>query len=155
MIKGLKDNNVKTVLVTEPFVLTTSKRWDEAVKEDVLAKDSIGNPFTYDFYFGNTGLIDIYNPKGKQWFRNIYKDLADLGVSGVWGDLGEPEVHPKGLLHATGTADEVHNIYGHHWAELVQEGIQEFSKYKTIYFNACRKFGFATFWDDSLVWRCE
>ncbi|WP_452225098.1 TIM-barrel domain-containing protein [Lacinutrix chionoecetis] len=121
MIKGLKDNNVKTVLVTEPFVLTTSKRWDEAVKEDVLGKDSIGNPFTYDFYFGNTGLIDIYSPKGKQWFQNIYKDLADLGVSGVWGDLGEPEVHPEGLLHATGRADEVHNIYGHHWAELVQD----------------------------------
>ncbi|WP_452232388.1 TIM-barrel domain-containing protein [Lacinutrix sp. MEBiC02595] len=122
MIKGLKDNNVKTVLVTEPFVLTTSSRWDEAVKEDVLAKDSIGNPFTYDFYFGNTGLIDIYNPKGKEWFWNIYKGLADLGVSGIWGDLGEPEVHPKSLLHATGTADEVHNIYGHNWAELIQEG---------------------------------
>ncbi|AUC83574.1 TIM-barrel domain-containing protein [Lacinutrix sp. Bg11-31] len=121
MVKGLKDNNVKTVLVTEPFILTTSKRWEEAVKEDVLAKDSIGNPFTFDFYFGNTGLIDIYNPKGKQWFQNIYKDLSDLGVSGVWGDLGEPEVHPKGLQHATGTADEVHNIYGHHWAELVQD----------------------------------
>ncbi|APY01359.1 TIM-barrel domain-containing protein [Lacinutrix venerupis] len=121
MIKGLKDNNVKTVLVTEPFVLTTSNRWDEAVKADVLAKDSIGNPFTFDFYFGNTGLIDIYNPKGKKWFQNIYKDLANLGVSGVWGDLGEPEVHPKGLLHATGTADEVHNIYGHNWAESVQE----------------------------------
>jgi alpha-glucosidase len=125
MIKGLKDNNVKTVLVTEPFVLTTSSRWDEAVKEDVLAKDAIGNPFTYDFYFGNTGLIDIYNPKGKKWFWNIYKDLADLGVSGIWGDLGEPEVHPKGLLHATGTADEVHNIYGHHWAALIQEGYTE------------------------------
>ncbi|WGD35478.1 TIM-barrel domain-containing protein [Olleya sp. YS] len=121
MIKGLKDQNVKTVLVTEPFVLTTSKRWDEAVKADILAKDSIGNPYTFDFYFGNTGLIDIYNPKGKQWFQNIYKDLVNLGVSGVWGDLGEPEVHPEGLLHATGTADEVHNIYGHHWAELVQE----------------------------------
>lgn len=121
MIKGLKDNNVKTVLVTEPFVLTTSSRWDEAVREDVLAKDAAGNPFTYDFYFGNTGLIDIFNPKGKKWFKNIYKELSDLGVSGVWGDLGEPEVHPKGLLHATGTADEVHNIYGHHWAELVQE----------------------------------
>lgn len=121
MIKGLTDDNVKTVLVTEPFVLTTSSRWEEAVKADVLAKDSIGNPFTFDFYFGNTGLIDIFNPNGKQWFQNIYKDLSRLGVSGVWGDLGEPEVHPKALLHATGTADEVHNIYGHHWAALVQD----------------------------------
>ncbi len=122
MIKNLKAKNVNTILVTEPFILTTSKRWQEAVDNEVLAKDSIGNPYKYDFYFGNTGLIDIYNPKGKAWFWNIYKDLADMGVTGIWGDLGEPEVHPSQLLHAKGTADEVHNIYGHDWARLVYEG---------------------------------
>jgi alpha-glucosidase (family GH31 glycosyl hydrolase) len=129
MIKDLSDKNVNTILVTEPFILTTSKRWQEAVDKDALAKDSIGNPFKYDFYFGNTGLIDIYNPSGKTWFWNIYKDLANMGVTGIWGDLGEPEVHPAKLLHATGTADEVHNIYGHDWARLVYEG------YKTDFPN--------------------
>ncbi|MGC1630887.1 MAG: TIM-barrel domain-containing protein [Gelidibacter sp.] len=122
MIKDLKKENVNTILVTEPFVLTTSKRWQEVVENDVVAKDSVGNPYTFDFYFGNTGLIDIYNPKGKTWFWDIYKGLADMGVTGVWGDLGEPEVHPSKLLHATGTADEVHNIYGHDWAGLIAEG---------------------------------
>ncbi|GGG40147.1 TIM-barrel domain-containing protein [Bizionia arctica] len=125
MIKDLHNKNVETILITEPFILTTSNRWEEAVTEDILAKDSIGNPFTYDFYFGNTGLIDIYNPKGEQWFKNIYKDLALQGVNGFWGDLGEPEVHPSELLHATGTADEVHNIYGHDWAKLVYEASLE------------------------------
>ncbi|MGJ8590999.1 MAG: TIM-barrel domain-containing protein [Aquaticitalea sp.] len=129
MMKDLTSKDVNTILVTEPFILTTSKRWQESVTKDVLAKDSLGNPFKYDFYFGNTGLIDIYNPKGKSWFWNIYKDLAKMGVTGVWGDLGEPEVHPSKLLHATGTADEVHNIYGHDWARLVYEG------YKTDFPN--------------------
>ncbi len=122
MIQNLNDQGVKTVFITEPFVLTTSKRWYEAANLGILAKDSIGNPFKFDFYFGNTGLIDIYNPKGEQWFWSIYKELADLGVAGVWGDLGEPEVHPEKLMHHTGTADEVHNIYGHDWARLVYEG---------------------------------
>lgn len=122
MIKDLNSNNVNTILVTEPFILTTSNRWQEAVDKDVLAKDSLGNPYKFDFYFGNTGLIDIYNPKGKSWFWNVYKGLADIGVTGIWGDLGEPEVHPSKLIHATGTADEVHNIYGHDWARLVYEG---------------------------------
>jgi alpha-glucosidase len=121
MVKELHSKNVETILITEPFILTTSNRWKEAVKENILAKDSTGNPATYDFYFGNTGLIDIYNPKGKQWFKNIYKDLSDLGVNGFWGDLGEPEVHPSWVQHATGSADEVHNIYGHDWAKLVYE----------------------------------
>tara|TARA_R110002072_G_scaffold95197_15_gene209840 strand:+ start:1221 stop:3617 length:2397 start_codon:yes stop_codon:yes gene_type:complete len=124
MVSRLKDKGVKTVLITEPFVLTTSSRWEDAVKKEVLAKDSLGNPFKYDFYFGNTGLIDIYNSKGEQWFWNRYKEIIDLGVKGMWGDLGEPEVHPSKLIHATGTADEVHNIYGHDWARLVFEGYQ-------------------------------
>jgi|TARA_B110000263_G_scaffold250193_1_gene271459 oligosaccharide 4-alpha-D-glucosyltransferase len=125
MVSRLKDKGIKTITITEPFILTTSKRWNEAVEADILAKDSIGNPFTYDFYFGNTALIDIYNEKGKTWFKNIYKDLINKGVTGVWGDLGEPEVHPSKLIHTTGTADEVHNIYGHDWAGLVQEAYSE------------------------------
>ncbi|MEM6685654.1 MAG: TIM-barrel domain-containing protein, partial [Bacteroidota bacterium] len=122
MIKNLDNQGVKTIFITEPFILTTSKRWYEASNLGILAKDSVGNPFKFDFYFGNTGLIDIYNPKGEAWFWNIYKELAKLGVAGVWGDLGEPEVHPEKLIHQTGTANEVHNIYGHDWARLVYEG---------------------------------
>ncbi|OUS03595.1 glycosyl hydrolase [Flavobacteriales bacterium 33_180_T64] len=125
MIKDLKSKDVETILITEPFILTTSNRWDEAVEKEILAKDALGNPFTYDFYFGNTGLIDIYSHKGAQWFKTIYKDLSKLGVNGFWGDLGEPEVHPSKLIHATGTADEVHNIYGHDWARLVYESSLE------------------------------
>ncbi|PNQ75151.1 hypothetical protein C1T31_03170 [Hanstruepera neustonica] len=127
MIKTLHDNNVETILITEPFILTTSKRWDEAVTNNALAKDSLGNPATYDFFFGNTGLVDVYSQSGYTWFKNINKDLLSLGVTGIWGDLGEPEVHPSRLIHATGTADEVHNIYGHDWAKLVQEAFKEAS----------------------------
>ena len=124
MIKDFEQKGVKTVLITEPFVLSTSNRWEEAVKEDVLAKDSLGNPGKFDFYFGNSGIIDIYNPKAEKWFWNIYKGLAEQGVKGVWGDLGEPEAHPSELIHFTGTADEVHNTYGHDWARLVYEGYE-------------------------------
>ncbi|MCB0472210.1 MAG: DUF4968 domain-containing protein, partial [Flavobacteriaceae bacterium] len=125
MIRNLKQEGVKTVLVSEPFILTTSHRWKEAVKNAVLATDSLDNPGRFDFYFGNTGLVDVFKPEARQWFWNIYKDLADLGVQGVWGDLGEPEMHPSWLIHATGTADAVHNSYGHEWAKLVYEGYQK------------------------------
>ncbi|WP_299223871.1 TIM-barrel domain-containing protein [uncultured Aquimarina sp.] len=126
MINDFKDQGVKTILITEPFVLSTSKKWEEAVAEKVLGKDAAGNPYRYDFYFGNTGIIDIYDKNGAAWFWNIYKTYTqEYGVSGWWGDLGEPEVHPSALLHATGSADEVHNIYGHDWARLVQEGYEK------------------------------
>lgn len=121
MIKTFQSKSVETILITEPYVLTTSNRWYEAVKEGILAKDSIGNPAVYDFYFGNGGIIDIYNPQGEQWFKAIYKNLSDLGVNGFWGDLGEPEVLPSWVNFSKGKADEIHNIYGHDWAKLVYE----------------------------------
>ncbi|WP_069130521.1 glycoside hydrolase family 31 protein [Rhodohalobacter halophilus] len=125
MIDQLEEMDVKTVLITEPFVLTTSDRWDEAVENNVLATDSLGNPATYDFFFGNTGLIDVFKPEARNWFWNIYQELIEMGVHGWWGDLGEPEVHPDWVQHETGSANEVHNIYGHEWAKLVHEGYRE------------------------------
>lgn len=125
MITELKNKGVKTILVTEPFILTSSDRWQEAVDNKVLGTDSLGNPYTYDFYFGNTGLVDVFKPEASEWFWNIYKELTLQGIGGWWGDLGEPEVHPKGLQHANGSADEVHNAYGHEWAKLIYEGYKK------------------------------
>lgn len=125
MMSGFKQKGVKTVLVTEPFILTTSKRWGEAVNQNVLGTGLAGKPYTYGFYFGNTGLIDIFKPKARQWFWDKYKELAEQGVGGWWGDLGEPEVHPSGLQHVNGSADEVHNAYGHEWAGVVYEGYKK------------------------------
>jgi alpha-glucosidase (family GH31 glycosyl hydrolase) len=125
MMDQLEEQGVKTILITEPFVLTTSNRWEEAVEMDVLAKDSLGNPATYEFFFGNTGLIDVFDPEARDWFWNIYQGLIEMGVHGWWGDLGEPEVHPEYLVHHTGSANEVHNIYGHEWAKIVHEGYRE------------------------------
>lgn len=129
MVTRLKAKGVKTITITEPFVLSTSKKWKEAVEKGVLATDSTGQAARYDFYFGNTGLIDIYKPAASAWFWDIYKGLANKGVAGIWGDLGEPEVHPNWVQHAAGTADEVHNIYGHDWAKLIAQGYdREFPK---------------------------
>jgi alpha-glucosidase (family GH31 glycosyl hydrolase) len=125
MMQNLEKQGVKTVLITEPFILTSSDRWEEAVEEDVLAKDSIGKPATYDFYFGNTGLIDVFKPKAKTWFWHIYKELKRKGVDGFWGDLGEPEVHPDWVNHVNGSANEVHNIYGHEWTKLIYKGYEK------------------------------
>lgn len=119
MISDFKAKGVNTVLITEPFVLSSSKRWNEAVQANALARDLAGKPKTFDFYFGNTGLVDVFSEEGSKWFEGIYNELADYGVAGWWGDLGEPEVHPADTIHSIGTADEIHNAYGHRWAELL------------------------------------
>ena len=122
MMADFAAKGVKTILITEPFVLTASKRWPEAVERGVLATRPDGTPHTFDFYFGNTGLIDIFDPAARDWFWGIYKDLMGQGVAGWWGDLGEPEVHPGAARHSAGTPERLHNIYGHEWSRMLAEG---------------------------------
>lgn len=125
MIADLRDQGVKTIVITEPFVLTGSSEWQSAVDNQALAKNFAGEPRTFDFYFGNTGLVDVFDENAQQWFWQYYESLAEQGVAGWWGDLGEPEVHPADSLHSLGdmtvTADEIHNAYGHQWAKMVYE----------------------------------
>ncbi|MDJ0939429.1 MAG: glycoside hydrolase family 31 protein [Woeseiaceae bacterium] len=126
MIADFLDDGVRTVPITEPFVLTASDNWDDAVASGAIAKNATGEPKTFNFYFGNTGLIDVFNAAGRNWFWSKYEALFDIGVGGTWGDLGEPEVHPGDALHSfddgtVATGDEVHNAYGHRWAQLVYE----------------------------------
>ncbi|PQJ80925.1 glycosyl hydrolase [Polaribacter porphyrae] len=128
MVSNLKNKGVKTVLITEPFIVDKSKKWQEANQKEVLAKDTLGNSAKYNFYFGNTSIVDIYKKEGRNWFWNIYKGILDLGVKGLWGDLGEPEVLPSWVSFGKNQkfkADEIHNIYGHDWARLIFEGYKK------------------------------
>ena len=134
MISELREQDVKTVLITEPFILTTSKQWDSAVENNALAQNDQGTPYIFDFYFGNTGLVDVFSEAGQDWFWQYYEKLAAQGVAGWWGDLGEPEVHPDDIQHAwseaglgnqTVSGTEVHNGYGHQWAKTVYNNLTE------------------------------
>ncbi len=133
MISDLKAKGVKTVLITEPFILQQSGKFEEAKQKEILATDSSGAPYIYDFFFGTTSLIDIFKPEAKEWFWEIYKKNTILGIEGWWGDLGEPEVHPDDILHVNGRGDHVHNIYGHEWARVVYDGFSvDFPKKRPV-----------------------
>ncbi|WP_202941446.1 TIM-barrel domain-containing protein [Alteromonas macleodii] len=129
MISDLRAQDVKTVLITEPFILTTSKQWNSAVANNALAQNDDGAPYTFDFYFGNTGLVDVFTEAGQDWFWQYYEKLAAQGVAGWWGDLGEPEVHPDDIQHMWQSTKvsgaEVHNAYGHQWAKTVYNNLTE------------------------------
>lgn len=131
MIDDFKKVGVNTVVITEPFILTTSKKWQSAVANNALATQGNGKPYVYDFFFGNTGLVDVFSEAGQNWFSQAYSDLFKQGVAGWWGDLGEPEVHPSNAMHkAQGmsvTAEEIHNAYGHKWAQMVFNHQQQIS----------------------------
>lgn len=140
MITDFKKEHVKTILITEPFVVNTSSRFEESKKYQAV--DSNNNPFFMtDFYFGNGGLLDIFRNDTKKWFFDKYKAQMDIGVEGWWGDLGEPERHPSSMFHNLKDfgfdrkfgADEVHNIYGHYWSKMLYENYKKYYPHKRLF----------------------
>lgn len=135
MIENFRNtNNLKTILITEPFFLRKTKTYDESLP--YLATDASGQPFLLsDFYFGVGGMLDVFQKKSQDWVWKHYKKQIANGVSGWWVDLGEPEKHPQGIMHNLKDyganrllgADEVHNIYGHYWSKML------FEKYASEY----------------------
>lgn len=130
MIENFKvKDNLKTVLITEPFILNSSKTFTEATP--FLATDAAGKPYNFsELYFGNGGLLDVFRKPAQDWIWKYYKkQVSNNGVAGWWSDLGEPEKHPAEVMHNLKDygvnrlmgADEVHNIYGHYWSKMLYE----------------------------------
>lgn len=153
MMADLKKQNIKTILIAEPFVLSESfnYKYTQQNKLNAVAKngDTIG---IKEFYFGHTGLLDIFQNKTRDWFWSKYNAQVKKGVAGWWGDLGEPEKHPDYVYHNLKdlgqkrlfNADEVHNMYGHAWSQML------FEKYAATYPNErlfhLNRSGFAGTW---------
>ncbi|MCK5774817.1 MAG: hypothetical protein KAH25_01505, partial [Bacteroidales bacterium] len=126
MIKDFKRKGVKTILITEPFIIDTSYWFQHTDTANLLATHKNGDSYVMnDFYFGKAGLLDMFNPHTKDWFWEQYKKQIDIGVAGWWGDLGEPETHPADMYHINGKAEEVHNMYAHEWAAMLSDKYQE------------------------------
>ncbi len=128
MIRDFSKQHIKTILITEPFVLKTSLNYEES--KHLHATDSAGNPYVLqEFYFGKGGIIDLFRKDAQKWFYSKYKTQMNIGVTGWWGDLGEPENHPANVYHDLKdlgfkrkfASGEIHNIYGHYWSKMLAE----------------------------------
>jgi len=81
---------------------------------------------TVTIWVGQGGMFDVSNPNTRQWLRDRYKSLTEEGVTGWWGDLGEPEVHPEAIRHYNGlAAEQYHNVYGNEWSRIIYDLFKE------------------------------
>jgi len=137
MISDLIEQNIKTILITEPFFINTSKQWQSGIDNNIFAQNLAGDTRIIDMYFGNAGLIDVFQPHAREWFWQHYQRLFKQGMAGVWGDLGEPEAHPENTVHLLNsqpvTANEVHNAFGHEWAHLIADNYRNFAPNQRLF----------------------
>jgi len=129
MISDFTQMGIQTILITEPYFITSTSNYSSAVGQQLITKDSItGNPYVINgFWAGSAGLLDLTNTQAKDWMWNFYKSRIDEGIGGWWCDLGEPENHPLIMKHSEGEALKIHNRFSLHWAQMV------FDKYHQVY----------------------
>lgn len=125
MLADLKRQGVNTVTISQPYILRNGKavdNYNELAEKGLLVKDSLGRPLEVKIWVGEGGMFDMSNPETRQWLRDRYKKLTDEGVTGWWGDLGEPEVHPESGVHANGESARLyHNQYGNDWSSIIYD----------------------------------
>lgn len=128
MLAELKDKGVNTVLISQPYVNKKGAidNYNYLSSKGMLAKDSLGRTHDVTTWVGDAGMIDVSNPDTRAWLWNRLRGLTEEGVAGWWGDLGEPEVHPRTIVHANGeTAPQYHNAYCNEWSRLIYEGLRK------------------------------
>ena len=129
MLTELKKDGVNLVAISQPYILRNGRgvdNYNELRDSNMLLKDTLGNDQEVKIWVGEGGMFDVSNPATRRWLRQRYKTLTDGGISGWWGDLGEPEVHPLSGLHANGlTTPLYHNQYGNDWSEIIYDLYKE------------------------------
>ena len=116
--------------ISQPYVLTNGRAIDNYKLLDpqgIFCKtDGTDTTHTVTIWVGQGGMFDVSNPATRQWLRSRYKSLTDEGVTGWWGDLGEPEKHPLEIRHWNGlTAEQYHNYYGNEWSRIIYDMFKE------------------------------
>lgn len=123
MLENLKNQGVNLVAISQPYVLSNGRGVDNfnyLSDNKMLALDSAGNTQPVTIWVGEGGMFDVSNPNTIEWLTNRYKELTDMGITGWWGDLGEPEVHPETAVHNNGLTGRLyHNRYGNDWSEII------------------------------------
>lgn len=125
MLRRLRDRGVNLVAISQPFVLRNGRgvdNYNALTRDSLLLLDSLGNTQEVEIWVGSGGMFDVSNPATREWLANRYRKLTDQGVSGWWGDLGEPEQHPLSAVHHNGLAANLyHNQYGNDWSEIIYD----------------------------------
>ncbi len=130
MIADFLELGVRTMLITEPYVTQNSQLFPVLAGSapHYLAQTPEGDPWRLENWWScgcDAVLMDFSLPDAATWWAQRHTSLRDQGIAGFWTDLGEPERHPAGMVHAGGSAAQVHNVYNLLWTRALAEHHEE------------------------------
>ena len=69
-----------TTLIVNPYISQHSPIFQEAVDGGFLINRIDGRPWQWDLWQPGMGIVDIINPKAREWYASKLETLIDLGV---------------------------------------------------------------------------
>jgi alpha-glucosidase (family GH31 glycosyl hydrolase) len=140
MMDGFLAQGIKTIVITEPYLVELSPNYYAASSIGFLGKTSSGQTYDISNFWAcgcDAGLLDITNPGAQQWWWSLHPAFMGTEMAGLWTDLGEPETHPADMVHYLGGEMKVHNIYDLLWARTDFEGFSQ-NRPNRRFFNLTR-----------------
>lgn len=126
MVKDFAAKGIKTVLGIDPYISTGSLLYSEVLNGGMLTGSASGqSAVLVNTPAGQAGLLDIFNTKAQTYLGNKLRNLNESGLKGWYSDRNEPEWHPKEMLHVSGRAEMVNNLYSHVWLKAVYENFRK------------------------------
>lgn len=129
----LKQEGIGTMVIQEPFVAHHLPEFDEYENHHLLVKDSSdvsGYIFRQPMWFSGPtggGMFDYTNPAtGDYVFQHKLLPLIQMGLTGNWLDLGEPEHFQPWARYYRGTHRQVNNMYAFLWEKSIYEGYKKY-----------------------------
>ncbi|MFA6277897.1 MAG: glycoside hydrolase family 31 protein [Pedobacter sp.] len=141
MIKDLLNIGMKTVVMIDPGIKVDDNYWvfKEGKENNYFCRRSDDYFMEGHVWPGRCQFPDFTNPTVREWWGGLYKELVDLGVTGVWNDMNEPAVFgagtfPNDVRHNydgyRGSHRKAHNVYGMQMVRSTYDGLKKLMRNK-------------------------
>ncbi|MFN8416257.1 MAG: glycoside hydrolase family 31 protein [Cytophagaceae bacterium] len=137
MVSDLEKDGFKTVVIIDPGIKIDPnyKVYQEALDKGYFCKRMDGPLMKGSVWPGECNFPDFTNPEVRTWWADLFQELIDTGVKGVWNDMNEPavfevETFPYDVRHDYDgdpcSHRKAHNVYGMQMAKATYEGVKKF-----------------------------
>ena len=141
MISDLLADGFKTVVIIDPGIRVDDNYWvfKEGKKNRYFCRRSDDYFMEGHVWPGRCQFPDFTNPEVRTWWGELFDELVELGVAGVWNDMNEPAVFgagtfPDDVRHQydgfRGSHRKAHNVYGMQMVRATYEGLRKIMKNK-------------------------
>ena len=109
-ITNLKNNGYRVSLWQLPYISYNAEQYEEANANGYISKSerkiSGASNFSVEDY---AGTIDFTSEKATEWYKNLLRNLLNMGVSCIKTDFGE-DIHLDAEYHNM-SPQKLHNVY--------------------------------------------